>query len=95
MFSTRFIRRLTQATLVLVLGLWVHAAEGRTCTECNTCSQYTCPSRVCADCPRGWVGSCYAGTEGCTAYTNCTDEGFDCCGSSVCQNQCYCPACPG
>lgn len=93
MISRRLVVRVAQIAMVVVLGLWAHNAEARVCTECDTCNQYTCPAQVCADCPRGWFGSCYAGSEGCGAYANCQAEA-DCCGSGVCLKQCYCPPCP-
>lgn len=96
MFSTRFVMRLAQAMLLLVLGLWVHTAQARTCRDCGACSGSYCGSdyRRCERCPVPWWGSCYAGSEGC-GYYGCYDTPDLCCHATagVCLTVCDCPRC--
>jgi hypothetical protein len=92
--NTRFVMRLGQAMLVLVLGLSAHTAQGRACFDCDECASGSCGTRVCEDCPVAWWGSCYAGTEGCGHY-GCTPVSLCCLtGLQICETLCDCPPCP-
>jgi len=94
--SNRLVMRLAQAMLLLVLGLWVHTAQARTCRDCGACSSspFCSQFRVCEKCPVPWWGSCYAGAEGC-GYYSCSATEDKCCSylDGVCLVICDCPPC--
>lgn len=95
MVSRRFVSRIAQSMLLVLLGLWVHTAQARPCRDCDECPGSSCISdqRVCESCPVPWWGSCYAGTEGCGHYECNKTEDKCCLLGSTCADVCDCPPC--